>query len=167
MKILSASQKIPVQWKRCLSNSANKEDLLSFLVSEWSTQTFVAVKLFDKYFFVNQEEKCYLLSSDESRQVVHAEVAALRCSHEEADSRLIVHTSHVSTTGHETVVLRSPDTDVTVLGVAHSQDVEARIIFLTGTKQRRRYIDLTAIGRQLCHHVCQGLLALHYLTGCD
>ena len=79
----------------------------------------------------------------------------------------VLHASHVSTTGHETVVLRSPDTDVTVLGVAHSQDVEARIIFLTGTKQRRRYIDLTAIGRQLGHHVCQGLLALHSLTGCD
>ena len=44
-------------------------------------------------------------------------LAELECTHEEADTRMFFHAVRTSSNGFQTVVIRSPDTDVAVLGV--------------------------------------------------
>ena len=41
------------------------------------------------------------------------------CSHEEADTRIFVHVKDCTQTGHNKIVIRTGDTDVIVLAVAH------------------------------------------------
>ena len=45
-------------------------------------------------------------------------VEQLTCSHEEADTRLVLHASHASSGGYSTIVIHSPDTDVAILALA-------------------------------------------------
>ena len=87
-------------------------------------------------------------------------------SQEEADTRMLLHASHASSNGHECVVIKSPDTDVAVISCAFSH-INARLLFCTGTKQRQRYIDITAVGRPLSEDVCKALPGMHAFTGCD
>ena len=44
-------------------------------------------------------------------------MAELECTHEEADTRMLFHAVRTSSNGFQTIVIRSPDTDVTVLAV--------------------------------------------------
>ena len=44
-------------------------------------------------------------------------MAELECTHEEAYTRMLFHTVRTSSNGFQTIVIRSPDTDVTVLAV--------------------------------------------------
>ncbi len=65
------------------------------------------------------------------------------------------------------VILKSPDTDVAVVGISVSHKISATLLFRTGTKQRIRYVDLTAIGKELKEDVCSGLPGYHAFTGSD
>ena len=50
-------QKLPIQWKKFLSNAHNKKDLLHFLAEERFVQTYVAARLADgKTLFVTDHE---------------------------------------------------------------------------------------------------------------
>ena len=39
------------------------------------------------------------------------------CSHEEADSRMLLHVTHAAKHGHHQILIRTVDTDVVVLAV--------------------------------------------------
>ena len=95
------------------------------------------------------------------------EVAALSCSHEEADTRLLLHAAHAAESGSTDVVIRSPDTDVAVLACTLSRHIHARLFFHTGTKARTHFININAISAKEGRAVCRCLAALHALTGCD
>ena len=59
------------------------------------------------------------------------------------------------------------NTDVAVLACRFSHSINAKMLFCIDTKQRRRYIDMTAIGQSLGEDLCKALPGLHALTGCD
>ena len=168
--IISADRKIPLQWKKFLSSGSNKKKLLSFLAEHWSTQPYVADRLsaagsFGKL-FVTDNTTCFLLSCNAGRHLVKASVPELKCSHEEADTRLILHAAHAGNSDHPVVVMKSPDTDVAVLAAAHCSKISGIVLFLTGTKQRRRYINMSAVSTRLGPGICQALPGFHALTGC-
>ena len=118
----SSTKQLPIQWKKYLSNSQNnyKEELLHFLAQEWSAQGYVARVLFQgQQLFVTDSIKCYRLSHG-SDLLPHVEaVTSLECHREEADTRLVLHAFHASTVSYQLVVIKSPDTDVAVLAIAH------------------------------------------------
>ena len=66
--------------------------------------------------------------------------------------------------GHQTVVIRLPDTDVAVLGMRFSFDIEAQL-FRTGTKNRARIVNLTDLANLYTPQLCRALPGLHTLTG--
>lgn len=166
--ILSSSQKLPIQRKKFLSNSSNKEDLLHFLAEEWSRQEYVATRLTSgKSLFVTDRAECYRLTRSEEGKVCQEAVPALQSKHEEADTRLVLHAAHAGNVGHSHVVIKSPDTDVALLAMAHRSQINGTVLFLTGNKHRRRYVNLSQIGRKLGPQVCRVLLGMHALTGCD
>ena len=86
---------------------------------------------------------------------------------EEADTRILLHTSHAPSNGHVCIAIKSPDTDVVVLACTLSHSSSANMVFCIDTKQRRRYLDMTAIGQSLGEYVCKALPGMHALAGRD
>ena len=166
IRIANRSQKCPTQWKKYISVDCNKSDLSEFLVKEWVRPEY-ARKLHNRFFFVTHGTTCTLLTSTDGIAVTAAEVSDFECSHEEADTRLLLHAAHAGMNGFTSVVIRSPETDVAILACALSPDIAARVFFRTGTKTRSRYVDIQAVRGHLDEGVCNALLGLHALTGCD
>ena len=94
-------------------------------------------------------------------------VLSLRSDHEEADTRLLLHAKHAAET-HNRIVIQSPDTDVAVLSAAHFQSLGCNELwFKTGVKDKSRCIPIHTLAAKLGSQLCNSLLPLHALTGCD
>ena len=75
---------------------------------------------------------------------------------EEADTRILLHTSHAPSNGYDCIAIKSPHTDVAVLACTFSHSINAKMIFCIDMKQRRRYLGMSAIGRlvKMCAKHC-------------
>ena len=91
------------------------------------------------------------------------------CSHEEADSRIMVHVSHAVAHGHRRIQIRTVDTDIVVLAVMVVKKLplldELWIAF--GTGKNYRYIPAHEIAASLDPQKALVLPVFHALTGCD
>ena len=145
---------------------SNKIDLAAFLAKEWQRSDY-APRLHGRSFFVTHGTNCTRLSSSDGVSVTSMDVQALTCTHEEADTRLLLHAAHAVQNGSAAVVIRSPDTDVAILAIVLQPEIGAPLFFRTGTKARSRFIDIQAVRAKRCSAVCNALLGLHALTGCD
>ena len=96
-----------------------------------------------------------------------SEFEELLSDHEEADTRIMSHGVHASTTV-SSVVISSPDTDVAILAIAHhSKFACTNVAILTGSKDKWRLLSVNHIADQLGCKVTNGLIGLHSYTGCD
>ena len=116
---------------------------------------------------VCHNEDCYQLSSSDGIAVSSSPVPELHCHQEEADTRLFLHASHAAASGASVVIIRSPDTDVAIIGCHLAEKIPAQLLMHTGTKQRHRYINLTAVADRLSSDVCAALPGMHAFTSCD
>ena len=107
------------------------------------------------------------MTSDDGRVVEATDVPSLKCSHEEADTRLLLHATHAERCGYESIVIQSPDIDVAVIACTLSCHFKASLYFRTGTKARTRIVDISAIRKDLGDDLADCLIGLHALTGCD
>jgi len=90
------------------------------------------------------------------------------CTHEEADTRLILHAHNAAQNGFRVVVIKTVDTDVVVLALAnycHIPSTELWVAF--GTGANFRYIPVHKVAAALGHDKCAALPAFHSITGCD
>ena len=69
----------------------------------------------DKKIYLTCEEFCYTLVEDE-----FVKVAEFNSMQEEADTRILLHTSQAASAGYCSVAIVSEDTDVLVLCIAFS-----------------------------------------------
>ena len=128
--ISRGSQKCPTQFKSFLSVGANKTSLVQFFLAEWSTNANVyAPKLHNRFLVVTCGEACIFLTSCDGFSIVKMSIPELCSTHEEADTRLLLHAAHASRQGFANVVIRSPDTDVAVLALSFSADIAAHLFF--------------------------------------
>ena len=121
-------------------------------------------------FYVCSGTGCVRLTSTDGEQVSRSEVRELTCSHEEADTRLFLHAAHAAQSRESTTIIKSPDTDVAVIGIyAASLDVfrHIRLLWLTGPKDRRRLVHLSRLAHALGTEICNSLPGYHAFTGCD
>lgn len=163
-----SSTKAPRDWKKFLSNAENKKRLSEFLLEEWQKHKF-ATKLHGRQVVVVTEGKATRLSSVNGEQVVSEEISELCLTQEEADTKIILHCHHtaMNTSSNSTIIVRSPDTDVLVLLISHTQGLVQTLLFDTGVGNKRRLIDIKKIARELGEGLCQALPALDSFTGCD
>ena len=160
------NQKCPTQWKKYLSDGSNKANLASFLVQEWQKpEYFVRFADFGSL-FVTHGMECHKLTAGE-KGIDCNRLDELCTQQEEADNRILLHTSHAASNGHDCIAIKSPDTDVAVLACTFSHSINTKMIFCIDTEQRRRYLDMTAIGQSLGEDVYKALPGMHALTGCD
>lgn len=91
----------------------------------------------------------------------------LRSDHEEADTRMILHASHVSST-NKRIVIQSPDTDVAVLATYAFERIHCNELwFKTVVKDKVRFIPIHLVSGKLGINICTTLLGFPALTDCD
>ena len=149
------------QWRRFLSVSENKTNLIKFLVNEWR-QTKYQEKMSAKIMYVTCEEICYKLTPPGIGQVQE-----LQSSHEEADTRIFLHANHASKSGYKAIVVISEDTDVLVLSLFATYKIQTPIYQKCGSRSRSVYTDVSKVASSLGKDVCNALIGLHAFTGCD
>ena len=159
---------IPQNWKQFLSDGQNKAGLAHYY-SEYMAEYAPALLSHEQTLVVSggDGEKTRSIT----RQAVE-DVGSLRSNQEEADTRIILHAVAAADNGANTIVVRSPDTDVLVLLLHHRPAIKAKeIFFLTGRDgkhtQLTRYIAVHTIYSLLETEQHRILLSAYCLTGCD
>ena len=160
-----AKRSVP-NYRRFLRNSSNKAALALFL------SNFLANHIQDHLVFgaevvlaggFSEASKVISISSDGCR-----EVPTLYSTHEEADTRMILHA--VSLAKHCRVVVNSDDIDVLVLLTYYvNKGMLSKEVYMHTGKhsQHERFVPVYEIAQQLGKNVCSALPAIHGMTGCD
>lgn len=90
------------------------------------------------------------------------------CSHEEADTRLLIHALDTAANGHHRILIRSNDTDVVVLAISLAGLLQAHKIWVTfGCGKSLQHIPVHLIWTTLGPDKATALPLFHALTGCD
>ena len=94
------------------------------------------------------------------------------CTHEEADSRMILHIAHCAKTGYAKIIVKTVDSDVLVLAVStvsalHQQYEHLQVWVEFGTGKHFKYIAAHEMSTSLGPHKSLSLPMFHALTGCD
>lgn len=108
VKIYGRQQKIPCQWKKIPAVGKNKEEIMEFLFDTWSESNVLALRGIE--LFTTHKEQCHRLFESQEG-IICSKVDALTSNHEEADTRMLCHALHASTS-YPSVITNSPDTDV-------------------------------------------------------
>jgi hypothetical protein len=163
IEISRADQKAPKQFKKYLASGKNKELLATVLFAQWRDCDAHLLDGIELY--VSHEAECHRLAVVDGRVMVTA-ILELSCDHEEADTRMVLHAKHASTS-YNNVAIKSPDTHVLVLLVAHAGDIDCDLLFLTGIGNTMRTINATKIFDYYGADISQAPLGMHVFTGCD
>ena len=90
------------------------------------------------------------------------------CTHEEADTRMLFHVQDAMKQGHTKMAICTVDTDVVVLAVTASEQLEIDELWIAfATGKNFRYLAAHEIAMTLGPSKCHGLPFFHALTGCD
>ena len=149
------------QWNKFLSSSENKVQFLRFIASEWEEEVY-RQRLMSKTLFLTSDIVCKKLTTADV-----VDIGQLQCTHEEADTRILLHVQHAVSSGFHNIVVCADDTDVLVLLVAHMSTFNADIYMRSGTSTKVKIVHVNKIATRLGQSVCLGLPGLHAFTGCD
>lgn len=163
MKICNARQPLPLQWKKFLGVGINKENLVNFIFETWkhvSPGTFKDVKE-----YITHGEDCHDLYASDGK-VISEEITELKCSHKEADTRLLLHCSFVSSLASpdnptQNIMIESPDTDVFILALHYSRSIASSLLFHTGKGNNLRTLDISQMSNALREEQTKMLIGLH------
>ena len=149
------SSYIPRNWQAFLRIDKNKVELFSFLAMK------IATKETEKQIVSTHRTDVFCTQP--------RDVAGLApCTHEEADTRILLHVEDAVKQGYTKVSVRTVDTDVVVLAVTAAQRLnidELRVAFATG--RSFRFLAAHEIANTLGPNRCRALPFFHAFTGCD
>ena len=157
---VSGSAKIPMKWKQFLANSINKTELFMFL-SEKISQMVVP---HGKSVYVTAEEKVFSVCNGTEMGI---------CSHEEADTRMLVHMRHAIECGHRKFRFVTVDTDVVVIIISNFHllsniaDSPLNVSVAFGFGNNLKYFNIHRMCLGLGKDVSRALIAFHSFTGAD
>lgn len=147
---------LPAKWGNFIALGDNKADLARFLSNELIRNSPENKTVVVAGGFVSECEVQCNVSLDTTN---------LESSHEEADTRLILHAIHCKT---DTVVILSRDTDVLLLLLAHIDKIGSSTVWMmSGTLKKPKLLPVTTIAETLSFELAASLLAFHALTGSD
>ena len=114
---------------------------MRFLVGQWKEKRF-RDKANDRILYVTEEEtegKCWKIS-----MMAVILVPELRCNHEEADTRMLLHAKHAG----GKCVLHADDTDVLVLLLGHDHNL-GKCYLKKGKGAKSRVVGIFEVADQL------------------
>ncbi|XP_031574483.1 uncharacterized protein LOC116308242 [Actinia tenebrosa] len=152
------STRIPSDWKGFLRNDENKTELFQLLaVNLMSLKMPVGKEIYSTHGEIvlsstNRTEMEYLAPS----------------THEEADTRLMIHVMDASACGHRRVMVRSNDADVVLLAVSIFNLLQVDELWVTyGSGKHLQFLPAHSIAGSLGTERASVLPLFHALTGCD
>lgn len=90
------------------------------------------------------------------------------CTHEEADTRILLHLQDAVQQGYSKVSIRTVDTDVVVLAIASANRLNISELWIAfGVGKNFRFIAAHEIAKALGSDRCVALPMFHAFTGCD
>ena len=107
-------------WSQILSSSDSKRHLMEYFVQEWERKQHLVGE--NKQLCVTHESKCIRIMKE-----AVMEVPELACTHEEADTRVILHAYHAACSGFKSVVIVVADTDILVLCTAFKKEINCNL----------------------------------------
>lgn len=165
IRITGPKQRCPKQWKKYLSDGENKTGLTTFLLQQWCSDSY-AERIGNRTIFFAAGEVCVKIFVVNGK-VSSEKVSELACTHEETDTRILLHAKHAADHGQTTVIIRSPDSDVAILACHFQDRISARLLVLKTTKTRTFFLDIPKITEMAGEQLCSALPGLHAFTGCD
>jgi len=156
---VKAGTAIPGNWESFLRVNDNKTELFDYL-----GKFIVTVTVPGKEIYSTNGDTILCSASETNRQ--HLEP----CSHEEADSRIMLHVADQVRQGHKRILIRTVDSDVVVLAVATAQQLQSDLEELWiafGTARHYRYLSAHAMCQALGPDKSRVLPLFHAFTGCD
>ena len=151
--------RIPSNWKAFLCDSTNKEELFDFLSDEVNKTEW-------------PESKGVYITRGTSVVCKGNSQPMLECTHEEADTRVVVHIIHRLTHGYRRIKVRTVDTDIVVILIGksfymqqHYPEIELWVAF--GVGKQFRCIHVNAICNKLGKDVSRSLPVFHAFSRCD
>ena len=153
-----ATAAIPSNWQAFLREDTNQTELFSFLsasVMEWFDQE-------DKKLAITERDNVC------TRPLLNDMANLIPCSHEEADTRMLLHMVDANQMGHKKILIRTVDTDVVVLAVSMARTIheENELWIAFGNGNGCRYLAAHQIAKGLGPEKAQALPMFHSLTGC-
>lgn len=115
------------------------------------------------------ENYCYSYQVQQNR-IIKTEEVEYMCHHEEADTRIVFHTSRV--TPGSKILIKSSDTDVLIILLGNMNHLQQSEIWLATSAKKTNTkdfdcINCTDLAQKLGSTLCRGLPAFHAFTGCD
>lgn len=148
-----------------MSSGKNKESLMAFLANQWRTYPSSFLRSL-ACLYITSRDKCICLTSAVSKEnpIISNNVPELESDHEEADTRLLLHSKHSAQT-YDRIIIKTPDTDVLVISIAMQKLIGKDVYLLTGTGSNTRTIDVGAVSDELGDALCKCLPGFHAFTG--
>jgi len=153
------NNRIPGNWNAFLRVDENKAELFRFL-AELSIGLQVGGKQ-----VISTRGQGVVCNSDMS----DIDILNLSpCSHEEADTRILLHAAECAMQGFNTVMIRTVDTDVMIIAISMFQHLGISELWIAfGSGKNFRYVPIHEIANQLGPTKARSLIAFHAFTGCD
>ena len=148
--------RIPGNWSAFLRIDENKAELFRFLA-----ELCTGLEVGDKQ----------VISTRGHEVVCNSDIDISKlspCTHEEADTRLLLHAAECSRQGFNRVMIRTVDTDVMVIAISTFQQLGISELWIAfGTGKNFRYVPIHDIVKELGPTRAGSLIAFHAFTGCD
>jgi hypothetical protein len=146
-EINGPNQQRTIEFSKLLQSDTFKTSLVDFLSKHFESDEFCSI-IGKKKIFVTNNEKCFSFESINSK-IQRKEEQLLRCSHEEADSKIFFHIS--SMTDKKKIVVKANDTDVLVIALTnqHKYIFNHEVWIETGSvlKNSHRFVNVKLICR--------------------
>ena len=155
---VTMSMRIPTDWKGFLRNDENKNELFLLLASYVVSMDIPC----DKELYTTAGES--VLSSKNRMDLT----SLAPCTHEKADTHLMVHVLDARLCGHRRIMIRTNDTDAVVLAASIVNTIPAEELWVAYcTGKHLQNIAAHAIVSSLGPKRAAVLPMFHALTGCD
>ena len=148
---------IPSNWQEFLHAEENKRELFEFLANE--TRKLAS----------SDKEVIATLGQEALTYPPLCDISNLSpCTHEETDSRMMVHVADAVTKGHTSIVIRTVDTDVVVLAVAAVYKLKLQELWIAfGTGKYFKFLPAHKYAVALGAATSKALPMFHAFTGSD
>ena len=156
----------PANWKEFLTNAENKKQLGQIIFNVWRSNEFCGYLGEQKVIFI-LEGDAFKLQAGENGTTECMPVASLKSNQEETDTRVVLYCKYAEDNGYDYVRVRSPDTDIFFILLHYVHELKVKVLFDTGTGNRRRLLDVSDMAKDFTREYATALTALHVYTHCD
>lgn len=161
-----ASTRKPRDFKVFLMNDSNKQKLCQLLLEVWSNALSATRLERCRTSILIVDGKAHRLVTEDGA-VSDNEVFELRSDQEETDTRVVLYIRYAQENGFQSVVVRTPDSDIFFILLHHAHDLDITVYIDIGTGKHRKLICITEIANEHGRDWCRTLLGFYVFTGED